>query len=77
MVAAAVGLGVLLGLVYGWAAAQSLLASILRTGIVLPVVPWPLLGAVVLGGAVLALVASAAPARRAIAVSPVRALEVR
>jgi len=77
MVAAAVGLGVLLGLVYGWAAAQSLLASILRTGIVLPVVPWPLLGAVVLGGAVLALAASAAPARRAIAVSPVRALEVR
>ncbi len=76
MVIAAVGLGPVLGVFYGWAAAQSLLASILGTGVVLPTLPWLLIGGVVIGGAVLALVASVAPSRRATSVTPVRALSV-
>ncbi len=75
MVLAAIGLGLLLGVLYGWAAAQSLLASLLDTGLVLPTLPLPILGGVVLGGAALAIVASIAPARRATTISPVRALQ--
>lgn len=76
MVVAAVGLGLALGIFYGWAAAQSLLASLLGTGIVLPTMPWVLIAGVVVGGALLALLASVAPSRRATATSPVRALTV-
>lgn len=76
MVLTALGLGLVLGVVYGWAAAQSLLGSILETGIVFPTLPWAVIGGLVGGGIVLALVASVVPARRAVAVTPVQALAV-
>ncbi|PPL18665.1 ABC transporter permease [Microterricola pindariensis] len=72
---AAVGLGLVLGVFYGWAGAQSLLGSI-NHELMAPALPWPLIAATLAGGAVLALVASIAPARRATTVSPVLALSV-
>ncbi|WP_053385143.1 ABC transporter permease [Leucobacter celer] len=74
MTLAALGFGLLLGVFYGWAAAQSLLGS--QLGIAAPTIPWPVLLGVVVFGVLLALVAAAAPARRAIRVSPVVALAV-
>ncbi|WP_449283206.1 FtsX-like permease family protein [Leucobacter sp.] len=71
---AALGFGLLLGVFYGWAAAQSLLGS--QLGIAAPTVPWPVLVGICVFGVLLALVAAAAPARRAIRVSPVVALAV-
>jgi len=76
MVLAAVGLGLVLGVFYGWAAAQSMLASLLNTGLVVPSMPWLMIGGIVLGGVVLAIVASVVPTRRATQISPVRALQV-
>lgn len=75
MTIAAVGLGLVLGVFYGWAGAQSLLGSI-NHELMAPALPWPLIAATVAAGAVLALVASLAPARRATTVSPVLALSV-
>ncbi|WP_336652205.1 MULTISPECIES: ABC transporter permease [unclassified Leucobacter] len=72
MTLTALGFGLLLGVFYGWAAAQSLLGS--QAGLMVPTVPWPIIGGVAVFGLVLALVAAAAPARRAIRVSPVAAL---
>ena len=72
MTLTALGFGLLLGVFYGWAAAQSLLGS--QAGLMAPTVPWPIIGGVAVFGLVLALVAAAAPARRAIRVSPVAAL---
>ncbi len=72
---AALATGFVLGIVYGWAGAQSLL-GILAGGIVLPVVPWWLVVAVAAAGLLLTVVASAVPARRATAVAPVVALAV-
>lgn len=74
MTLAALGFGLLLGVCYGWAAAQSLLGS--QVGIVAPAVPWPVLLGVAVFGVLLALAAAAAPARRAVRVSPVVALAV-
>ena len=67
--------GLVLGVGYGWAGAQSLLGSLVH-GLVVPVVPVWLLVAVVVIAAVLTAAASAVPARRATAVSPVAALAV-
>lgn len=71
----AVAVGLALGVAYGWVGAQSLLGSF--TGVpalVAPSIPWLLV--VVLAGvtALLTLVASVAPSRRATRVSPVAAL---
>jgi putative ABC transport system permease protein len=75
LTSAAVLVGLALGIVYGWAGAQSLLGSMYGSpGFVLPVVPLPLLGIVVLAAAVLTAAASIAPSRRATTVSPVTAL---
>ncbi len=77
LTAAAVVVGLLLGTFYGWVGAQSLLGSINGSpGIIVPGVPWALLGIVVGGAALLTIGASIAPARRAIRVSPITALAV-
>ncbi len=75
LTSAAVLVGLVLGIFYGWAGAQSLLGSMDGSaGLVLPVVPLPLLGVVVLAAAALTVAASVAPSRRATRVSPVVAL---
>lgn len=71
----AVVLGLVLGAVYGWAGAQSLL-GLASGGIVIPGMPWLVVGLIVLAGAVLTAAASWAPARSAVRVSPVEALAV-
>jgi len=77
LTATAVVVGLLLGTFYGWVGAQSLLGSMYGSpGIVAPGVPWVVLGAVVLSAAVLTVVATIAPTRRATRVSPVTALAV-
>ena len=77
LTAAATVVGVALGVGYGWAGAQSLLGG--ATGqplLIAPVMPWPVLGLVVVAAVVLTIIASVAPARRAARVSPVEALAV-
>ena len=74
MTIAALGFGLVLGVFYGWAAAQTLMGS--QVGLVAPTIPWGVLAAVVGFGVVLAAVAAASPARRAVRVSPVAALAV-
>ncbi|MGO3146083.1 MAG: FtsX-like permease family protein [Leucobacter sp.] len=69
---AALGFGLVLGIFYGWIAAQSLMGA--QVGLAAPTIPWPILGGVVVFGVGLALIAAAAPARRAIRISPVAAL---
>jgi putative ABC transport system permease protein len=71
----AVVLGLVLGAFYGWAGAQSLLGTA-SDGIVVPGMPWLVIALVVVAGAVLTAVASWAPARAAVRVSPVEALAV-
>ena len=71
---AALLVGLVLGIGYGWAGAQALLGSI--SGLVLPAVPLWLVGVVAAVAVVLTLAASAVPARRATRVSPVTALAV-
>jgi putative ABC transport system permease protein len=74
---AAVLVGLVLGVFYGWAGAQSLLGSISGSpGLVLPVIPLGLLVIVSGGAAALTLVASVAPSRRATSIAPVAALAV-
>jgi putative ABC transport system permease protein len=74
---ASILVGLVLGIGYGWAGAQSLLGTIAPgSGLVVPVVPAWLLVVVVVVAAVLTVAASAVPARRATAVSPVAALAV-
>ncbi|MET0853810.1 MAG: FtsX-like permease family protein [Microterricola sp.] len=75
MTVAAVGFGLVLGIFYGWAGAQSLLGSI-EGQLMPPSLPWPILVFTVAAGAALTLIASVAPARRATTVSPVLALAV-
>ena len=74
-------LGVLLGIAYGWAGAQSLLGSVptspdglLRAGIVWPAVPLGPLVVIIAATAVLTVVASVTPTRLATRVAPVAAL---
>ena len=74
MVIASMGFGLLLGIVYGWAAAQSLLGSIAQSGFQPPTLPWAIIVGTVLCAALLALIASLVPSRRANAISPVVAL---
>lgn len=77
MTIAAVGLGLVLGIGYGWAGAQSLLGAVRGgPGLVWPSIPWLLLVVLAVGATVLTLVASQAPARRATTISPVLALAV-
>jgi putative ABC transport system permease protein len=75
MTISAVGLGLVLGIVYGWAGAQSLLGAIPgRSGVVWPSVPWLLLVNLAVGATALTLAAAQAPARRAETIVPVGAL---
>ena len=75
---AATLVGLVLGTFYGWAGAQSLLGSITGSpGLVLPSVPVGLLAILAGAAAVLTLVASVAPSRRATRVVPVAALAVQ
>jgi putative ABC transport system permease protein len=77
LTSAAILVGLALGIFYGWAGAQSLLGAMLESpGLVLPVVPLPLLAVVVAGAAVLTIAASVAPSRRATKVTPITALAV-
>jgi putative ABC transport system permease protein len=71
----AVAFGLVLGAVYGWAGAQSLLGTATE-GIVIPGMPWLAIALVVACGALLTAIASWAPARAAVRVSPVEALAV-
>ncbi|WP_423494697.1 FtsX-like permease family protein [Microbacterium esteraromaticum] len=72
--------GLVLGIVYGWVAAQSLLGSVPvlpdfePAGLVSPAVPWMPVAIIVAATAVLALVAAVAPTRLATRVAPVEAL---
>ena len=78
---AATATGLVLGVLYGWAGAQSLLGSIptnpdapIVGTFVWPAVPlWPVV-AIVVATAVLTLVAAVVPTRLATAVAPVEAL---
>ena len=77
---AATATGLVLGFVYGWVAAQSLLGSLPAlpdfhpAGLVVPVVPWVPIAAIVAGTALLTLLAAVAPTRLATRVAPVEAL---
>ncbi|KQZ08148.1 hypothetical protein ASD23_06660 [Agromyces sp. Root1464] len=74
---AATLMGIVLGFGYGWAGAQALLGGAQgEPTFVLPGIPWALFGGLLVAAGVLTLVASIAPARRAMRVSPVVALAV-
>ncbi len=75
LVVTAALLGLLLGVLYGWAGAQSLLGSV-QKGVIPPAVPWPIVLAIAVGAVVLTLIACLAPAARAARVSPIEALRV-
>lgn len=75
--------GLVLGVAYGWIAAQSPLGSVRMppnfdqaAGLVAPAVPWIPVAVIVVATAVLTLVAAAAPTRLATRVAPVEALAV-
>ena len=68
--------GLVLGTLYGWIGAQTLLGQLPGGGLVPPAVPWLFIGLIVLAAAVLAVGASVAPTRRATRVAPVEALAV-
>src|SRR5690606_35548320 len=78
---AATAAGLILGIAYGWIAAQSLLASVRMpphfdstAGLIAPAVPWVPVAVIVAATAVLTLVAAATPTRLATRVAPVEAL---
>ena len=74
---AAIAVGLVLGIGYGWAGAQSLLGSMNGVpGLVAPVVPGWLIAVVVVAAGVLTAAASIAPTRRATRIAPVVALAV-
>lgn len=75
MTAAAVLVGLLLGIGYGWAGAQSLLGALNGgPGLVPPAIPLALLAVIAVAAVLLTWVASVAPARRATRIAPVDAL---
>jgi putative ABC transport system permease protein len=77
LTAAAMLVGLALGVFYGWAGAQSLLGSMSGgPGLVLPTIPLLLVGVVVLASAVLTIAASVGPSLRATRVSPVAAMAI-
>ena len=77
LTAAAVIVGLVLGIGYGWVGAQSFIGTAPGVdGLMAPVIPLWLVGAVILAGAVLTVVASVAPTRRATGIAPVVALAV-
>jgi putative ABC transport system permease protein len=77
---AALALGLVLGVAYGWAGAQSLLGSVpvvpggTAGTFVLPTVPLVPLAVVVVATAILTLIAAVVPTRLATRVAPVEAL---
>src|SRR5690606_37918651 len=77
---AATAAGLVLGIVYGWIAAQSLLGSVPvlpdfePAGLVHPVVPWIPVAVIVAATALLTVIAAVAPTRLATRVVPVEAL---
>ncbi|AAT89266.1 ABC transporter, permease protein [Leifsonia xyli subsp. xyli str. CTCB07] len=71
---AAVLTGLLLGTLYGWIGAQSLLGTIPGGGLFLPSLPWLFLSLMAFATALLAVGASVAPTRRATRIAPVAAL---
>lgn len=71
----AIVLGLILGIVYGWAGAQSMLGSVAKS-FVLPGIPWLTVGVIVVAGAALTAIASFTPTRRATRVTPIVALAV-
>ena len=76
-VLAATVTGLILGVFYGWAGAQSLVSSVVGDGRLLPPsIPWVIVVVVFAAAAVLSVSAAAAPTRRATRVSPIVALAV-
>jgi putative ABC transport system permease protein len=71
----AVALGITLGLVFGSVGAQSLVGS--RTSGFVWGLPWNLLAVIATAGVLLVIAAARPPARRAIRVSPIEAMQVR
>lgn len=72
--------GLVLGIVYGWIAAQSLLGSVVvppdftPAGLVLPAIPWLPVALIVVATALLTVIAAITPTRLATRVAPVEAL---
>ncbi|MFS0911846.1 FtsX-like permease family protein [Microbacterium sp. 179-I 3D2 NHS] len=72
--------GLVLGITYGWIAAQSLLGAVptlpdfAPAGLVVPQVPWVPVAIIVVATAMLTLVAAATPTRLATRIAPVEAL---
>jgi len=67
--------GLVLGFVYGWAGAQALLGGAQGQPVfVFPGIPWAMIGILIVAAGLLTALASIAPARRAMRVSPVVAL---
>lgn len=74
---AAVLVGLVLGIFYGWAGAQSMFGAINGSpGLIAPAVPWLVVGIIVVLAAVLTAAAAVTPSRRATRIAPVAALAV-
>lgn len=65
--------GLALGTLLGWVGAQSIMGVALSTRIVVPMIPLPLIGVVLITALVLTVLSSVAPTRFVLADSPVRA----
>jgi putative ABC transport system permease protein len=76
MVGTAIVLGLVLGTFYGWAGAVSLFRFSTHGAPIVPVLPLSTLVVVVIGGLLLAVVASLAPVRRVVTITPTEALAV-